>query len=318
MNKYLLTVFAFPWALPLAAQEVPEVAVEGGDIVLDIPYFEFESEGQTSAYEVVLRSPVDANPVNFSIDGPSLQAVSVIDPNVPAGCEENPAASIELEDAYLYIENNDTDEDTGVHGFFDGDGFSVLCVFDPNGNLILEKRPQNSLGDLGISGVFFESVEPENDEYSIADLKSDFPQGQYQVRGLDPEGEPFSAEATFTHDIPEAPEISSPEIVEDEEEGPVPEVDPANVVVSWDPVTETIDGDPIVVTSYEVIVTNDEIEDDPNGFSRPIYDVHLPPDRTSLSVPEEFFQADTLYEVEVLVLELSGNQTIGLGFFKTP
>ncbi|NKB32729.1 MAG: hypothetical protein GKR91_06490 [Pseudomonadales bacterium] len=318
MKKYL-TMLTFVLAVPVTAQQLPEVFSDGDDIVLDIPYFEFESEGDTSAFGVVLRSPANANPISFTIDGPSLQELTVVDPNVPAGCEENPDATLELEDAYLYIENNDTDEDTGVHGFFDGDGYSVLCVFDPNGNLILEERPQNNLGDLGISGVFFESVEPENDEYSIDDLKSDFPEGQYKVRGLDPEGEAFTAEATFTHDIPEAPEITSPAgLVEDEEEEEPPEVDPSNVVISWEAVTETIDGDPIVVTSYEVIVTNDEIDDDPNGFSRPIYDVHLPPDRTSLTVPEEFFTAETLYEVEVLVLELSGNQTIGLGFFQTP
>lgn len=32
---------------------------------------------------------------------------------------------------------------------------------------------------------------------------------------------------------------------------------------------------------------------------------------------EEFLDPGTLYEMEVLALEVSGNQTIGLGFFTT-
>ena len=38
---------------------------------------------------------------------------------------------------------------------------------------------------------------------------------------------------------------------------------------------------------------------------------------TELSVPDEFFRPDTLYELEVLALEESGNQTITVGFFTT-
>jgi hypothetical protein len=88
-------------------------------------------------------------------------------------------------------------------------------------------------------------------------------------------------------------------------------------VVEWEPVTETIDGDPVTITAYEVIVTDDAFED-PHGFAQPIYDVHVGPDVTALSVPAEFFTPDTVYEIEVLALEQSGNQTISLGFFTTP
>jgi hypothetical protein len=91
---------------------------------------------------------------------------------------------------------------------------------------------------------------------------------------------------------------------------------PEEIVVEWEPVTETIDGRPVSVTAYEVIVTDDAFED-PHGFAQPIYDVHVRPDTTSLSVPAEFFAPDTVYEIEVLVLEESGNQTISLGFFTT-
>lgn len=84
----------------------------------------------------------------------------------------------------------------------------------------------------------------------------------------------------------------------------------------WEDVAQTVSGAPVEITGYEVIVTNEDSED-ANGFSRPIFDVHVPPDRNELSVPTEFLQADTLYELEVLALEPSGNQTITVGFFRT-
>jgi hypothetical protein len=57
---------------------------------------------------------------------------------------------------------------------------------------------------------------------------------------------------------------------------------------------------------------------DPHGYSLPIFDVHVPPDRASLSVPAEFFEPGSLrYELEVLALEESGNQTIAGGYFTT-
>jgi hypothetical protein len=55
----------------------------------------------------------------------------------------------------------------------------------------------------------------------------------------------------------------------------------------------------------------------PNGQSRPEYDVHVPPDRAELAVADGFLRPGTLYELEVLALEESGNQTITAGFFTT-
>jgi hypothetical protein len=77
-----------------------------------------------------------------------------------------------------------------------------------------------------------------------------------------------------------------------------------------------VSGSPVNISGYEVIVTK-VVEDDPHGFSRPTFDVHVPATVNSLSVSEEFLEADTVYELEVLALEESGNQTISVGFFKT-
>lgn len=80
--------------------------------------------------------------------------------------------------------------------------------------------------------------------------------------------------------------------------------------------TETIAGDPVTITGYQVIVTDDEASD-PDGWARPVYDVHVPGDVTSLPVADGFLQPDRLYELEVLAIEESGNQTISVGFFRT-
>ena len=98
-----------------------------------------------------------------------------------------------------------------------------------------------------------------------------------------------------------------------------PLIHPSRGTVWWstgDRVTKTVSGTPVDITGYQVIVTK-EVEDDPNGFLRPTYDVHVPPNETSPPVPRRFLQSNAVYELEVLALEVSGNQTIRVGFFKT-
>jgi hypothetical protein len=218
-----------------------------------------------------------------------------------------------METAKLYIEHNATDADTGVHGLFGGDGWSELCLWDPEENLVLVVGPRGQLGELTVADFFFESREPPNDEYSIDDLLRDFPEGTYLAGGTDFEGNPLVGMATFTHDIPARPTITSPQL--GEEENP-PAVPTEGLVVAWDPVTETVSGDPVTITSYEVIVTKVDHEDD-DGLSRPVYDVHVGPEVLALEVVAPFLEPDTVYELEVLALEESGNQTISLGFFAT-
>jgi hypothetical protein len=50
------------------------------------------------------------------------------------------------------------------------------------------------------------------------------------------------------------------------------------LIVEWEAVTETVAGNPVTITGYEIIITKEE-HDDPHGFSRPIFDVMFP-DRT--------------------------------------
>lgn len=223
-------------------------------------------------------------------------------------CRRRGGPTVLLPTTKLFIEHNSTAEDTGVHGAFDSIDWQVLCVYDPQGRKVLEVEPKRQLRTLSISGIFFESREPPNEEVSIEQILAMFPEGQYAVRGRALDGRRLRGAATFTHDIPAAPVITYPQ------EGGV--VSPAGFVVMWNHVTTTLDGDPLNRTGYEVIITKN-VPDDPNEFSRPTYDVHVPPSETSLTVPSEFLEPGTSYEIEVLVLEVSGNQTITSFFFRT-
>ncbi|MFA9564764.1 MAG: hypothetical protein ACERLM_08680 [Acidimicrobiales bacterium] len=237
---------------------------------------------------------------------------------VAAGDDQTacPTEGDEWEVAKLYVEHNATDEDTGVHGLFGGEAWQELCITDPDGNRIFLVDPQAQLHDLAVSDFFFESREPEATEYSVADLRSDFPEGEYTVSGTDYDGVARMGTARFTHAIPTEPEITGPVLAEDAETADESTVPSEGLVVTWEPVTETIDGDPVTITGYEVIVTMEEFEDT-DGLSRPVSDVRVPADLTSLAVPVEFLLPDTIYELEVLALEESGNQTISVGFFRT-
>jgi hypothetical protein len=218
--------------------------------------------------------------------------------------------------AKLIIEYNSTDDDIGVHGAFDDHGWKTLCAFDPSGRPVLGVGPQGQLRDLTMAGIFFESREPPSSEFSFADLKAGFPEGEYAVRAESFDGKTLVGSATFTHDVPAPPTITSPQIADDPRgtrKNPVPLDD---LVIGWDHVAKTVDGGPVNITGYEVIITK-EVDDDPHGFSRPTYDVHVPATVSRLSVPGQFLEANTVYELEVLALEESGNQTISVGFFKT-
>ncbi len=243
--------------------------------------------------------------------------MATVEPAAAAiGADACPETGELLEDAKLYIEHNATDADTGVHGALGGEAWRMLCVFYPDGGEMLVADPLGTFDELAVSDLLFESREPENADVPIDDVRSWFPEGDYLVSSIGYDGVARVSTAWFTHAIPAEPQITSPRLTDEADLASESIVPLDDVVVAWEPVTETIFGDPVTVTGYEVIVTLDDYED-PHGNSRPIYDVHVGADATSLPVPPDFLRRGSVYEVEVLVLEESGNQTIGLGFFQT-
>lgn len=215
-----------------------------------------------------------------------------------------------IKDAKLLIEHNATDEDTGFQGFADGDPWNSLTITDPNGDPILTAMPEGGLLDFGLTEFFFETSEPENAEVPIADVLARLPGGDYDITGMLVDAGDSSMTTPFSHEIPQGPVLLTPA---DESTG----VDPSSVVVSWQPVTKTIDDTDATIVGYQVIVEEDGEPQFPQGFARAQFSVHLPASATSVSIPESFFLDNACYKYEVLAIESSGNQTLSSAAFET-
>ena len=87
-----------------------------------------------------------------------------------------PAAVVPLKDAKLNIEHNATDEDTGFQGFVDSEGWKRLDVRRPGGDRVLTFEARGALGKLGLTELFFESVEPENKDVPIDEMLAKLPE----------------------------------------------------------------------------------------------------------------------------------------------
>jgi hypothetical protein len=214
-------------------------------------------------------------------------------PNSEDNCS---GPAVRLPSTKLFIEHNSTDEDTGVHGLFDGIDWRKLLIFVPRGRLILEVEPNAQLRNQSISGIFFESAEPPNEDVPIEEILRRFPEGRYQVEGCTKDGRRLKGSALFTHDIPAGPVITFPQ------DGGM--VSASNLTITWNHVTTTLDGRPLRRTGYEVIVTKD-VPDDPNGFSLPV--TFTP----AVGKPADRSDPLTKYRVELSAgTRLSGNITV--------
>ena len=89
---------------------------------------------------------------------------------------------IPLKDAKLNIEHNATDKDTGFQGFIDSEGWRRLDVRGPDGR-VLKFEGRGSLAKLGLTELFFETVEPENADVPIKRMLAKLPEGNYRIAG---------------------------------------------------------------------------------------------------------------------------------------
>ena len=221
------------------------------------------------------------------------------------------ADAIPLKEAKLNIEHNATDEDTGFQGAVDSEGWQHLDVRGPNGQ-VLRFEGRGSLGNLGLTELFFETVEPANADVPISELLAKLPEGNYTVEGPAIENGvssgTTSGTAWLTHDIPAGPELVSPA-----EDATVPV---RGVVARWRPVSRTITGAPVKIIAYQLIIEKD-VEPERHMIGNFGLSMYLPPATTSIAVPDGFLQPRTPYLWEVLAIERSGNQTLSSGSFKT-
>ncbi|MGI0037203.1 MAG: hypothetical protein ACRD99_02445 [Nitrososphaera sp.] len=220
--------------------------------------------------------------------------------------------SIPLKEAKLNIEHNAKDEDTGFQGALDSEGWNSMTVTGPDGK-ILDFNGRGELGQLGITELFFESVEPENADVPIDELLESLPPGNYVFEGSAIEvGEKLGTTtgvALLTHDIPKGPVLLSPE-----EGAEVPEDE--DLVVSWSAVDKTIDETDVTIIAYQLIIEKDEAPH-PHMIGKMGLSMYLPAPVTQMTIPAEFLEPGTDYDWEVLAIEESGNQTLNSGSFST-
>jgi hypothetical protein len=221
------------------------------------------------------------------------------------------AAVIPLKDAKLNIEHNATDEDTGFQGFIDSEGWRQLDVRGPGGQ-VLAFEGHGTLGDLGLTELFFETVEPANADVPIDEMLAKLPEGNYTIAGPAQEnGESAgrtSGTAWLTHDVPAGPKLVSPA------EGATVPV--RGVVARWQPVSRTITGKPVTIIAYQLIIEKD-VDPHPHMIGKLGLSMYVPRTVTSIAVPNGFLQPRTAYKWEVLAIERSGNQTLSSGSFRT-
>ena len=204
---------------------------------------------------------------------------------------EAAAKPIRLEDATMIIEVNSTDRDAGLQVFLDGEPWSKMTVFAPDGRKILDVDATGRLNRFGLTELFSESHEPEFAELPLRQFKKRFPAGRYRFRGRTAEGRALVGSARLSHDTPAGPEITSPAAG-----GTVAEGD---VVASWDRGRQPARVD---VVGYRAIVEREK--------PLRVFNADLPASVNSVRIPSEFLEPGTKYKLEVQSVEASGNQTI--------
>jgi hypothetical protein len=212
---------------------------------------------------------------------------------------------IQVKDARLKFEINDTDGDGGVQVFLDADEWREMSIFDPSGRRIFTSTARGRLGELGGTELFLESGEPPFTELPLDELLELWPAGRYRFSGVSIDGESIVGSARLTHDLPDGPTLVSPL------DGGPPQ-DPDHTVIRWERV-DPPNGSPII--GYQVLVVQPDTG--LRALPKITLDVMMPPTATSMVVPPGFLQPDTEYEWEVLAIEQGGNQTLSSSFFTT-
>jgi len=206
------------------------------------------------------------------------------------------ARAVELEEARIYIEYNESANDLGFHVALDGEDWKSLAIRNPYDEIVFEVEGSAGYAELGLTELFFEGAEPTLDEYPLEDLLALFPEGEYTFEGLTVDDEPITGVAELSHAVPAGPRVRVRRRGDE-------------VTLRWrrvDGPAEILPEGEIEIEGYQILV--DSLE------------VTLDADARSFEIPEELLESLDAGEVafEVLAIDSSGNQTITEGSFWWP
>lgn len=226
---------------------------------------------------------------------------------------------IEFDVAQIFFELNNTDGDLGIHALIDGEPWKRLMIENPDDRKLLNVFVRSRLRRQGLTEFFFESAEPTFDELAPEAFFARFPAGTYEIEGLTLDGVELESETEITHAMPSEPDAlvngeAHAVQCDDEEPGYDATETSAPVTISWPAVTLTHPtlGSPqnspdITIVNYQVVVETD-LDIDGEEFTT-VFSAILPPNVTSLTIPEEFIAQSDEFKYEVLAREESWNQT---------
>jgi hypothetical protein len=238
-----------------------------------------------------------------------------------------PAPTEPFKVANIHFETNASACDMGIQMKFDTDGITSGSVTDPKGNTIYKFESSGSMKARGgQTEGFLEGIEPQITELlsalgcepsteegtsTLADLFAAWPAGKYTFKGTGNNGANFESSTTLTHYIPAGPEIVAPL------DG-VTVPDNVGLQITWSPVTAAIlthkpNLGPVDIVGYHILVE----ENVPDVEVTPEVDIDVDASQTSVTIPEQYLNPNTVYKFEVLATDQSGNQTISEGFFCT-
>ena len=191
----------------------------------------------------------------------------------------------------VFIEINATDGDAGLQMNLAGDAWRSFTLRDPRGRSLLDIRAQGRMSGYGLTDVNFESAEPPFERVPYREFRRRFPEGRYGFSGTSVSGRRILGSDRLSHEVPARPQVTSPP------RGAT--VDPANLVVRWDPVSRPHG---IRIVGYQVIVTAESDERD--------VEIDLGPGATSATIPADFLERGAGYALEVIAVARDGNRTI--------
>jgi hypothetical protein len=225
--------------------------------------------------------------------------------------------TIDLEDAEIRIEVNDTDGDAGLQLFADGEPWSQMKVTGPGGKLVYSVSNKGGLKKLGSTEFFTESNEPNYLDVPLPEILSFMPEGEYEFEGMTIDKKKIVGTGELTHNLPCGPELIFP--MDGDEL-----VLAAPLVIEWMPVTNKIDTSSLTgeceldtdidIIRYELII--EIVDSDPEQKLTVIIPAGPTP---SYEISPDFVipGAEAEYKFEVIAREESGNQTITEGNFST-
>jgi hypothetical protein len=203
------------------------------------------------------------------------------------------SAEVQFSIGNIYWEYNSSANDLGVHVTLDGEDWKGLVIENPDEEILFQVKGRGPYREFGMTELFFEGAEPSLDEVPLEELLEQFPEGTYEFSGFTVSGEEIEREDSFTHAIPDGPNVSS-------------KLRGDQLKINWTRVTAPPPGfpdEPIHIVGYQVIVES--------------FQLTLPPDVFSVTVPPEFVRTLAFgeHQYEVLAIERSGNQTLREGSF---